>query len=190
MSNRDQYPKRGMYGDTTPRCEWCGKRVNLSRMWRQYCTYCSLYCQAAGRPNYYRGIFVLSLFGIIVILGILTLGYSGLLNISFVSYMEGMIFLVFSILCLLYSGSMVNLGSKVIGLENEPMNQDELEKICRKILDVVRSNQTQDGISRKVIYENLRSSGYSNRTIKSGINHLLVSEKLRQIDLAHYIDDS
>ncbi|MCK5264389.1 MAG: hypothetical protein KAR03_02180 [Candidatus Thorarchaeota archaeon] len=83
---------------------------------------------------------------------------------------------------------MVNLGSKVIGLENEPMNQDELEKISRKILDVVRSNQTPEGISRKVIFENLRSSGYSNHTIKSGIDHLLISEKLRQIDLTHYTD--
>jgi len=185
-STKDKYPTRGKYGDATPVCEWCGKRVRLARSWRQYGTYCSAECQAADRPGYYRGLLVAACLAIIVSLAAIILGYSGVFNSSFTGIVEGMIVLVCSFFCLCYAGSMVNLGSKVIKQQEVTFSKDEIEKICTTILFEVQRNQTPEGVSRKLLYENLRASGHSNRAIKLGIEHLLVSEKLCQLDLSHY----
>ena len=177
VRTKDQYPRRNEYGDSSQICEWCGKRINLARMWRQYGTYCSLECQAAGRPSYYHGLIVLSLIGIIASVGLL---------VSSTYFFEGVIILVVSFVCLPYSGMMVRLGSDVIRQEEYPVSEDEINVICTMILDVIQHHHKEEGISRKVIVDDLSSCGFNARAIKLGIEHLLVEERIKQLDFSHY----
>jgi hypothetical protein len=147
-------------------------------MWREFGTYCSAECQAADRPGLFIGQAVFAFLAFIVSLGALILGYP---LIPWVVFLLGSGFWAF------YAGSMVNLGSKVKNSEPDPLSKDELEKICSRILFVAQKNQTPKGVPRKVLYADLRSDGYSNRTITAGIGHLLVSEKLRQVGFTHYV---
>ncbi len=181
MNTEKRYPRRGEHGDPIPSCEWCGDRVLIARMWREYGTYCSAECRAADRHGFYAGSVVIASIFLAISLGALSFGHP---------FLPVMMILIFSSLWLLYSINMTNLGSRVIQSQSEPINKDELDEICSIIIDIVQANQTTKGVSRKVLYADLRSYGYNNRTIKSGINHLLISEKLRQISLSRYVADS
>lgn len=176
----DQYSRRGEYGDPTPVCEWCGKRVQLPRPWREYGTYCSDECRAAARHDFFFAMFLVTIIVAIVSLGGIVLG--------------NQIFLWIAILmpdgfCLLYSRYMSNLGSKVLQAESLPSDMSELEDVCSKIQEIIASNQTAKGVSRKIIYSDMRSYGFSNRLIKFGIDNLLVTGKIREVGFAQYAID-
>jgi hypothetical protein len=102
--DRERYPARAEYGSPTQVCEWCGKRVQLSRAWREFGTYCSLECQAADRPSYYLGQFVFAFLAFILSISTLIFGYP---------LFPWFPFLIGSGFWLIYSGSMINLGSNV-----------------------------------------------------------------------------
>jgi hypothetical protein len=176
----EQYSHRGAYGDPTPVCEWCGKRVQLPLPWREYGTYCSDECRAAARHDSFFAMFFITIIVAIVSLGGLILGNQFFLWTAI---------LILNGFCLLYSGYMSNLGSKVLQAESLPSDMSELEDTCSKIQEIIASNQTTKGVSRKTIYSDMRSYGFSNRLIKFGIDNLLVTGKIREVGFAQYAID-
>ena len=177
-SNGDRYPRRGEHGDPTPVCEWCGKRVDLPRAWREHGTYCSTECQAADRRGYYICSLVCSLVFLIVSLVAIIAGYQ-------VIPFSGLA--LFSIIWVLYSKGMVDIGRRVVQSQTVPIDKAELEEVCSALTMVLQMNKTAKGVSRKVLYADLRSYGFTNRTIKSGIEHMLVSGKIRSFGIGRYV---
>jgi hypothetical protein len=176
----EQYSRRGEYGDPTPICEWCGKRVQFPLADREFGTYCSSECKAARRHNFFFTTFLFTIIVTIVSIGGLILGNQ---------FFFWTAILVPDGFCLLYSGYMTNLGSKVLQAESQPSNMSELEDACSKIQEIIASNQTAKGVSRKIIYSDMRSYGFSNRPIKFGIDNLLVTGKIREVGFAQYAID-
>jgi hypothetical protein len=82
---------------------------------------------------------------------------------------------------------MFKVGSDVIRTGDSSLNEDQLEAICVIILEVAKTNQSDEGIAKNVLYDDLGSEGYSRSVVKEGINHLLITGQLRQVGINHYI---
>ncbi len=194
MSVNKRYPKRNEYGDSSPRCEWCGKPTGKSS-WgsSEYGTWCSFECSSAGRYSQ-------NIFSLIALIVVLVVSVAAILFEN-ISYNPPMIYwwwifipiVLISPFALCLTIGIVT-GARVIRADEEARHpealiesEEELTPRHHLVLDFVAEIPTNEGMTRKQILDHMRSKGVPISLTKVTVNELVGSGYLEEVSIGRYV---
>jgi hypothetical protein len=177
LSGRRRYPRRGQFGSTSPRCEWCGIEVPGYTRWLSSGegddgrVFCSRPCGAAGRL--YSNTFIAIAFSIaFIVLAYIALGNpTNLAELQFGLFILGCIdtYLILT----------VHLGFKVRQADSRPTRENTifenvryLPKLHRSILSFIRTFPANEGVPRRVIYNHMDAKNYDINRVGIALSEL------------------
>ncbi len=193
MVSRTKYPRKGEYGDSTPRCLWCGRRV-YGELSSQSSTYCSFECSAAG--SYYLNIFALSFMGILTVIAVLSTVQFGILNpnpltsswplLSIAAIILG-IFVLYLIVTLRL-GYRIRKEDETYRWTEEKVidHTEDLTSLHHHILDFVNQIPSNKGVTRRHILDHMKSKGALSGSTGIAIRELVGGGFLEEVSMGHY----
>ncbi|MCK5239920.1 MAG: hypothetical protein KAR33_10255 [Candidatus Thorarchaeota archaeon] len=195
MSSGQRYPRKGEFGNPNPRCDWCGKPVSSSSGFgggREYGTWCSSDCSAAGRLDHNTLIAVMMSICFIGVISILVAFYSVIsqdLNTIF-TLLVG----VFVIpLCILYQISNIRLGMRIRDAdwgdrwgEKLLQSENDFTDLHRELMHFVRTYPANAGISRRIIFKHMKKKGFPIRQVSVSLKELVGGGFVKALRLGRY----
>ncbi len=194
MSSRDRYPRKGQFGDSTPRCQWCGIKIHdLSRFHdKNRGEFCSKECSAAGKLFQNVAILITSFVALVILLVIAfhPLGYiatNGYLQEDVLStFIQSDILLVIMLVAAYYARLGLQVRAGPI-LKKPLKSEGDFKGLHRQIVEFLKEFPSNEGVAKKDVYSYLDAGNTPPNEINMAILELVASGYVKELKNGRYL---
>ena len=194
MSENKRYPRRDEYGDSSPRCEWCGRPTDRGS-WgsSEYGTWCSFECRSAGR--YFQSVCALVGLIVVVVVPIVMIMFENINAAPAMVYWPAILIpilllspVVLYLIVAIITGARVRRANEEATCSETLIDGDEeLTSRHHLILDFVDEIPANEGITRKQILDHMSSKGVPISRTKVLVSELVGAGYLEELSIGRYV---